>query len=181
VRAAPGAARKCAPRSRRRCDRESLQFQSEPVERELKLLRQEFTVLREQVGIERGLKRLRKEVETARAQVPDLPAIEKRVNRDNVRLQAELAKVRGELVETKKRFDKLRVEQSVMGYKMEQELAASKVVPSTKMVLETSSTRFVMQNIHPEAAKTLRQFAAEVIDAQSGRGILFSGPAESQH
>ena len=45
------------------------------VRRALELRRREFTVLREQVGLERGLRDLRVEVAEARSEVPKFPAI----------------------------------------------------------------------------------------------------------
>jgi hypothetical protein len=37
--------------------------------------------------------------------------------------------------------------------------------------METSSSRFVMRNIDPAAAKALREFASGVIDAQDGGAV----------
>jgi len=45
------------------------------IRRALELRRREFTVLREQVGLERGLRDLRVEVAEARSEVPKFPAI----------------------------------------------------------------------------------------------------------
>jgi hypothetical protein len=39
------------------------------------------------------------------------------------------------------------------------------------MELETSTSRFALHGIHPEAAKALREFAAQVIDAEDGGAI----------
>ena len=39
------------------------------------------------------------------------------------------------------------------------------------MELETSTSRFVMRNIQPDAAKALREFASQVVDAQDGGAI----------
>jgi septal ring factor EnvC (AmiA/AmiB activator) len=141
--------------------------------RELDLLRREFTQLRGQIGLERELKKLRREVEAARAQVPDFDA-------ERQRLQDELADVRRELEATKKKLGKLRVDQSVQDYKlsqMQKQAAAAASKPSVEMELQTSSSRLVMRDLHPDAARALREFAAEVIDARSGGAILFSGPA----
>jgi hypothetical protein len=39
------------------------------------------------------------------------------------------------------------------------------------MEMETSTARFVLRNIHPDAAKTLREFASQVVDAQDGGAV----------
>jgi hypothetical protein len=43
--------------------------------------------------------------------------------------------------------------------------------------LETSTSRFVMRNIHPAAAKALREFASQVVDAQDLGEVWLSPPA----
>jgi hypothetical protein len=37
--------------------------------------------------------------------------------------------------------------------------------------METSTARFVLRNIHPDAAKVLREFASQVVDARDGGAI----------
>ena len=49
--------------------------------------------------------------------------------------------------------------------------AATKAAASVEMGLETSTSRFVMRNIHPDAAKALREFASQVVDAEDGGAI----------
>ena len=49
--------------------------------------------------------------------------------------------------------------------------AATKAAASIEIELETSTSRFVMRNIHPAAAKELREFASQVVDAQDGGAI----------
>ena len=51
------------------------EFADSAVRRALELRRREFTVLREQVGLERGLRDLRVEVAEARSEVLKFPAI----------------------------------------------------------------------------------------------------------
>ena len=47
----------------------------------------------------------------------------------------------------------------------------TKAAASIEMELETSTSRFVMRNIHPAAAKALREFASGVIDARDGGAV----------
>jgi hypothetical protein len=49
--------------------------------------------------------------------------------------------------------------------------AATKAAASLEMGLETSTARFALRNIHPHAAKTLREFASQVVDAEDGGAI----------
>jgi hypothetical protein len=43
--------------------------------------------------------------------------------------------------------------------------------------METSTCRFVMRNIDLVAARTLRDFASQVIDARDGGAVWLSVPA----
>jgi chromosome segregation ATPase len=146
------------------------------LKRELELLRREFTVLREQVGLERELRDLRAEVEEARAEVPKLPAIAERLEERQARTQRELD-------ETKKKIARARTDLSVTTFcvrELEKKMAAAKrkaSAASVEVELETSTSRFVMRNIHPNAAAALREFAAQVIDARTGGAVQLFGPA----
>jgi hypothetical protein len=73
------------------------------------------------------------------------------------------------------------VNQSVTGYNLSElrkEVAASKAT-SMEVELETSSSRFVMRNLHPSAAVALREFASQVVDAWDGGAVWLSDPAAS--
>jgi hypothetical protein len=75
---------------------------------------------------------------------------------------------------------KLRANQSITDYglsELRKEAAATKAAASLEMELETSTSRFVMRNIYPAAAKTLREFASQVIDARDGGAVWLSNPA----
>jgi hypothetical protein len=90
----------------------------------------------------------------------------------------EQARLQRELDETKQKLSRVRVNQSITDYglsKLSREVAATKAAASIEM--ETSSSRFVMRNIHPAAAKTLREFAAQVVDAWDGGAVWLSDPA----
>ena len=54
---------------------------------------------------------------------------------------------------------------------LRKEAVATRAAASIEMELETSTSRFVMRNIHPDAAKALREFASQVVDAQDGGAI----------
>ena len=54
---------------------------------------------------------------------------------------------------------------------LRKDAVATRAAASIEMELETSTSRFVMRNIHPTAAKALREFASQVVDAQDGGAI----------
>ena len=142
----------------------------DPIKRELALLRREFTVLREEVALERGLRDLRAEVAEARKEVPKLPAIAAQFDARQADVEGKQARLERELAKTKERVSNLRVDQSVDHHSISQlEKAASKTTASIEM--ETSTARFALRNIDPDAAKTLREFASQVVDARDGGAI----------
>ena len=53
---------------------------------------------------------------------------------------------------------------------LRKEAVATRAAASIEM--ETSTTRFVLRNIHPSAAEALREFASQVVDARDGGAIL---------
>jgi hypothetical protein len=130
----------------------------------------------EQVGLERGLRDLRRQVVAAQKAVPKLPAIEARLEAKQARLDAEQTRLRHELDATKDKLGKVRVNQSITDYnlsEMRKEAAASKAT-SIEMELQTSTSRLVMRDIHPAAAKALREFAAQAV--ADGDTVWFSDP-----
>jgi hypothetical protein len=142
----------------------------DPLERELALLRHEFICLREDVALAKSLHELREEVATARKQIPKVPAIEARLGAEQTRLVAEQDRLQRELDVTKDKLANLRVEQGLDRHSISQlEKAASKTTASIEM--ETSVARFALRNIHPDAAKMLREFASQVVDAEDGGAI----------
>jgi chromosome segregation ATPase len=153
--------------AREHCNREI-----EIVKRELELTRRELNILREEVGLERGLRDLRSEVAKARKQVPKVPSIAARLEAQQTRLQRELDA-------TKQKVSRLRVDQSITDHGLSElgkQMATAKAAASIEMELETSSTHFVMRNIDPAAAKALREFASQVIDARDGGAVWLSDP-----
>ena len=54
---------------------------------------------------------------------------------------------------------------------LRKEAVATRAAASIEMELETSTSRFVLRNIHPDAAKALREFASQVVDAEDGGAI----------
>ena len=143
-----------------------------PLERELELLRREFTVLRQEVGVERGLRDLRAEVAAARKEVPKLPAIASR-------LEAEQARLQRELDATKDKLGKLRVDQSITDYNLREmrKQAQASAGASIEMEFEGTSSHFQIKAAHPDAAKTLREFAAGIISGQADGTIWLPGSA----
>jgi hypothetical protein len=98
-----------------------------------------------------------------------------RLEAKQARLDAEQTRLRHELDATKDKLGKVRVDQSIADFKLSK-LMREQSAPTTEVEFETSTSRFVMRNIHPTAAKTLREFASQVIDAQDGGAVWFSNP-----
>jgi hypothetical protein len=126
--------------------------------------------------VERGLRDLRRQVAQAQRHVPDVPAIEARLDEEHKHLKAKQARLEHELALVKDKFGKLRVNQSITDYNLAQ-LRKQEAAPKTEVEFETSTSRFVMRNVHPEAAQALREFASQVIDAKDGGAIWFADPA----
>jgi chromosome segregation ATPase len=143
-----------------------------PLKCEIEFLRRELAVLRQEVAVERGLKDLREEVKTARAEVPKVPAIA-------AQLEAEQARLAGELRKVTARLGRLRVEQGIDAYNIEQleKRVRASAEASVEMEFESRSTHFQMRAAHPEAARALKEFAAELIDRQADGTLWLPGSA----
>jgi hypothetical protein len=130
--------------------------------REIKLLQREITQLREQIGIERGLQALRDEIEAAKSEVPRVPEIAARLEKEQVRLRCELER-------TQKRVSRARVDQSIADFKLN-ELGKQIESRSTAMEMkfETTVASFKMNEIHPDAGRALRSFADEALKGRRG-------------
>jgi hypothetical protein len=152
----------------------------DPLERELALLRREFSVLREEVGLERELRDLRRQVVEAQKAIPKLPEIEAELEVKQARLDAEQTRLRRELDATKDKLGKLRVDQSITNYGLRELEKQTTAATKASIEMETSSARVVLRNIHPDAAKALREFASGVIDAQDG-GAVWGRIQEARH
>jgi hypothetical protein len=144
------------------------------VKRELELTRREFAVLQKEAGVERALRNHQDEVAEARRLVPEVPAIAARLDAEQSSLKAEQSRLQRELDATTKKVSRLRVDQAIADYSIsELRKEASK---AASIELTTSSARFSMRNIDPAAARTLRDFAAQVIDGRDGGAVWPSGP-----
>jgi hypothetical protein len=84
-------------------------FAPSAVAREIQ--RREIVQLREQVALERGLKDLREQVENAKSEVPKIPLITQQMEENRARLYGEIGKIKDKL-------GKLRVDQSVADFKL---------------------------------------------------------------
>jgi hypothetical protein len=142
----------------------------EPLQREIQLLRRELDVVR----MELNVKALQEEVRTARAEIPKLRAIEAQFDARTADVEGKQASLERELAKTKDRLGKLRVDQSIMDYNLREMRKQAEAAPKTEVEFETSTSRFVMRNIHPEAARTLKEFASQVIDARDKGAVWFS-------
>jgi chromosome segregation ATPase len=140
------------------------------LQREVELLRRELTTLREEVGLERSLRDLRTEVEAARAEVPKLPEIAARLEKEQLRLRCDLER-------TQKRVSRARVDQSMANFKLD-ELGKQIESRSTAMEMkfETTVASFKMNEIHPDAGRALRSFADEALKGDRGEKIWLFDP-----
>jgi hypothetical protein len=138
---------------------------------ELELLRREVTQLREQVGLERGLRELRSEVEEARGQVPRLPEIVGQFKTEQARLQREVET-------TREKLKNLRVNQCLADRRLSQLSKATEARASAmEMKIQTTVSSFEMREVHPDAAATLRDFAAGALAShRRDERILFVDP-----
>ena len=139
------------------------------VRREVELLRRELAVLREEAGLERGLKDLRRDVMKAQRQVPKLPAIEAKLRAEahitKGRVDAEQAGLRRELEATKRQVTILKARQSSFNFNLERLLTGAQ---TSEVEYQSSEERFIIRNqMHPDAARALREFAAEVIEGHA--------------
>ena len=106
-----------------------------------------------------------------------MPAIVARFDAEQSGLKAEQARLQRELEATTKKVGRLRVDQALGDYSISQLRKETEASKAASIELETSTSRFVMRNINPVAARTLRDFAAQVIDARDGGAVWLSGPA----
>jgi hypothetical protein len=141
----------------------------DPIKRELELTRRELDVLRMEINV----KALQEEVRTARAEIPSLAAVEARFDVRQADVEGKQARLERELTKTKERVSKMRVDQSIADYSISQLEKAASASKATAVVmeLETSTARFALRGIHPDAAKALREFASQVVDAEDGGAI----------
>jgi chromosome segregation ATPase len=122
------------------------------LKRENELLQREVIQLRETVALERSLKDLREQVEAAKNDVPKLPAIARRLEESQARLQREIA-------DTKGKVSKLRVDQSIAAHRLaDLTKETKKQTANVEMQIERTVASFKTE-IHPAAAATLRAFA----------------------
>jgi hypothetical protein len=147
---------------------------------ELVASRRDIEQLREQIGVERGLRDLRSEVAEAQKQIPQVPALFTQLQTETWTAQIEadkkIAALERELRATKDKLSKLRVQNSETQHSVKR-LERQAPTATAAIEIETSTRLFSMRGLHPEAAKTLRAFANEVIDAKDHRPIWLSPPA----
>ena len=139
-----------------------------PLKREIELLRREVTQLREHVELERGLKELRTVVDAARRQVPNFPKIVER-------LEAGQSRLRREVADAKEKLGDLRVDASLTNHRLA-ELGTARAVDKSKLdelrqANEATTAKidaiFPMHKIHPAAAASLRDYAADALKTET--------------
>jgi chromosome segregation ATPase len=140
------------------------------IRRELELSKRELTLLQKEIGLERGLRALHDEVATARLEIPNLPAIEARLSAEQKHLEAEQARLESALAKVKDQLGKARVDQSIMSYELAELRKQAEVSgeASIEMEFESRHSHFQMKAAHPEAAKALKEFAAQIVNGQDG-------------
>jgi len=67
------------------------------IQHELQLLRRELATVRDEVAVERGLRDLRTKIETASAQVPEVPALVAGLEKEQERLRREVETVKSKV------------------------------------------------------------------------------------
>lgn len=148
------------------------------IEAEQTSLRRELDLLRQEIAVERGLQALKTDVAQARAEIPNFNALEARFDVRQADLESEQARLERELAKTKDRLGKMRVNQSIVDYKLsemsKQVEASSKA--SIEMEFESTSSRFQMKATHPQAAAALKEFAGQIIDGQRDGTLWLPGP-----
>jgi hypothetical protein len=147
-------------------DRQHEKIQDALTRRDLAIqaLRDEVEI---KLSLQRKVARLKAEVAEARQMQPNFE------DKLNV-LEDRVEKV-------SKQTTRVRTEQSLLEYQQKQlniELSKMKreaAAPAAVVEFETSSSRITVGNLHPDAANALREFASQVVDAEDGGAILFSG------
>lgn len=89
-------------------------------------------------------------METARADIPKLPAIVSQLHAETTNTDKKIAALERELSAAKTRLGKMRVEQSVMSHNLA-ELQRAQATAKTEIIeVETNRTRFTMTGLSPE-------------------------------
>ena len=133
-------------------------------ETEYDLLRRELAVLRGEVGVERGFQALKAEIAVAKAEIPQVPAIEARVTAELAAHKTETERLEAQLKTTKDRLSNLR-DYTLTQMERKQAKRATPE-PAIEIKLETSATQFVMRDIDPAAMDAWRNFVAGMLQAQ---------------
>lgn len=130
------------------------------------LLKRELSVLKNEVAVTNELQDLRNRIGAAQKTVPQIPTIIAGMRDEAARAKVETDR---QLAELRKQAKADR--HAVAALKVEQGVAASALKRSLNQELEVQweatsrSARMVVRpSIHPDAMKTLREFAAKVID-----------------
>jgi chromosome segregation ATPase len=129
--------------------------------------------------LRRELRDLRNEVAEARKQVPKLPAIVAGFDARQADLEAEQIRFERELAKTKDRLGKMRVDQSITSYNLAElrKQTQASAGASVELEFESRSSHFQKKATHPDAARALKKFAAEIISGQGDGTLWLPGPA----
>jgi hypothetical protein len=135
------------------------------------LLRRELAVLQKEIGLERAVRALHDEVEVAKSEIPQVPAIEARIDGRLSEMAAEQKRLQDELQKTKNRVSKMRVNQSITEYSLKESLKelqhAQQPAVELKFVTEDGCC-FSLKDANPGAVETWRRFAADLVAANNG-------------
>jgi len=147
-------------------EREELRAAAASAERlhhdsELESLRCEVVLLRGEFGVDRGLAALHDEVVTDRSEVPKFEELEARVAAEQIRRRQR--GLERELAATKARLGKMRVAQSAADYRLSEHIREQQ--PVVELKFECADSRFIMRDLHRDAAAAWRRFVAEMVQA----------------
>ena len=132
----------------------------------IELLKRELSVLRGEVGVERELRELRSSIWKAQKTIPQVPTIVAGMRNEAANAKDVTDRKIGELRKAVKD-----VQHAMATVRVEQGTTAAAVKRGLGQELEveweatSQSARMVVRpSIHPDAMKTLREFAGRVID-----------------
>jgi hypothetical protein len=134
------------------------------------LLRRELAVLQKEIGLERAVRALHDEVEVAKSEIPQVPAIEARIDGRLSEMAAEQKRLQDELQKTKNRVSKMRVNQSITEYSLKESLKELQRAqkPVVELRFESVDGQFTMRDMHPDAAAAWRRFVREMVEGNDG-------------
>lgn len=125
---------------------------------EVDLLRRQLAQLRAEFDADRGIKHLHEEIAAARADVPQIPAIEERVAAEQAGMKKEIARLRSELKSTRDKVADLRVENSQVNHALSLLEKKQLPKPSIQVSLSTPDSSFILRDEDRGALSAWQRF-----------------------